>query len=45
MSITLHKLQFKVDQGPQHKTIFTELNRRESEKEPGTFWHMGKFPD
>ena len=32
--ITLHKTQFQVDQGLQHKTRYTESNRRESGKEP-----------
>ena len=32
--VTLHKAQVQVDQGPQHKTRYTESNRRESGKEP-----------
>ena len=32
--VTLYKAQVQVDQGPQHKTRYTELNRRESGKEP-----------
>ena len=27
-----------MDQGPQHKTRYTESNRRESGKEPQTHW-------
>ena len=32
--LTLYKAQVQVDQGPQHKTRYTESNRRESGKEP-----------
>ena len=32
--VTLHKAQVQVDQVPQHKTRYTESNRRESGKEP-----------
>jgi hypothetical protein len=32
--ITSHKAQVQVGQGPQHKTRYTDSNRRESEKEP-----------
>ena len=39
--ITLHNAQVQVDQGPQHKTRYTESNRRESGKVPGTHWHRG----
>jgi hypothetical protein len=39
--VTLHKAQVQVDQGPQHKTRYTESNRRESGKEPRTHWHRG----
>ena len=34
MFITLHKAQVQVDQGPQHKTKYTESNRTENGKEP-----------
>jgi len=30
--VILHKAQVQVDQGPQHKTRYTESNRRESGK-------------
>ena len=33
-----------MDQEPQHKTGYTESNRRESGKEPLSHWHRGKFP-
>jgi hypothetical protein len=42
--VTLHKAQVQVDQGPQHKTRYTESNRKESGKEPRTHWHRGTFP-
>ena len=32
--VTLYKAQVHVDQGPQHKTLYTEYNTRESGKEP-----------
>ena len=32
--VTFHKAQVQVDQGPQHKTRYTESNRRGSGKEP-----------
>jgi hypothetical protein len=32
--VTLHKAQVQVDQEPQHKTGYSESNRRESGKEP-----------
>jgi hypothetical protein len=34
IAFTLYKAQVQVDQGPQHKTKYTESNRRESGKEP-----------
>jgi hypothetical protein len=43
--ITLQKAQIQVNQGPQHKTKYTESNRRESGKEPQTHWGRGKFPE
>ena len=42
--VTLYKTQVYVDQGPQHKTRYTEFYRRESGKEPQTHGHRGKFP-
>jgi hypothetical protein len=32
-----------VDQGPPHKTRYTESNRKENGEEPRTHWHRGKF--
>ena len=32
--VTLYKAQVQVDQRPQHKTGYTESNRKESEKQP-----------
>jgi len=32
--VTLHKAQVQVDQGPQHKTRYTDSNKKESGKEP-----------
>jgi hypothetical protein len=32
--VTLYKGQVQVDQGPQHKTRYTESNRKGSGKEP-----------
>ena len=32
--VTLHKAQVQVDQGAQHKTRYTDYNRKQSEKEP-----------
>ena len=43
--VTLHKAQVQVDQVPQHKTRYTESNRRESGEEPGTHCHRDKFPN
>jgi hypothetical protein len=34
-----------MDQGPPHKTKYTESNRKESGKEPQTHQQMGKFPE
>ena len=42
--VTLHKTQVQVDQGPPHKTRYTESNRRENEKEFQTHYYGGKFP-
>jgi hypothetical protein len=42
--VTLHKTQVQMDQGPQHKTRYTESNRRESGKEPWTHWNCRKVP-
>jgi hypothetical protein len=41
--LTLYKAQVQLNQGPHHKTRYTESNRRESEKEPWTHWHRGHF--
>jgi hypothetical protein len=41
--VALHKAQGQVDQRPQHKTRYTESNRRESGKEPPTYGHGGSF--
>ena len=35
----------QVDQGPPHKTRYTESNRRESGEEPGAHGHRGNFPE
>ena len=32
-----------MDQGPPHKTRYTESNRRESGEEPGAHGHRGNF--
>lgn len=40
---TLHKTQLQVNQRPQHKTRYTEFNRREIGKEPQTHGNGGKF--
>jgi hypothetical protein len=37
---TLYKAQVQADQGPCHKTRYTESNRRECGKEP---WHRRNF--
>ena len=41
----MHKAQVQVDQGPQHKTRYTESNRREIEKEPSNSLAHGEFPE
>jgi hypothetical protein len=43
--ISLYKAQVPVDQRPPHKTIYTESNRKGSEKDPGTHEHRGNFPE
>ena len=43
--ISLYKAQVQVDQGPPHKTRYTETNRRESRGKPRTHGHSGKFPE
>ena len=35
----------QVDQGPPHKTKYTESNRRKSGEDPGTHRHRGNFPE
>jgi hypothetical protein len=42
--IYMFKSQVKVDQGPPHKTRYSETYRGESGKEPRTYGHMGKIP-
>ena len=37
------KPHVQVDQGPPHKTRYTESNRRESGEEPQTQWHRGNL--
>jgi hypothetical protein len=34
-----------VDQGPPHKTRYTETNRKESGEEPQAHGHKGNFPE
>ena len=34
-----------MDQGPLHKTRYTEYNGRENREEPKTHRHMGNFPE
>jgi hypothetical protein len=36
----LYKAQVQVDQGPQHKTRYTETNRKESGEEPPAHDHI-----
>jgi hypothetical protein len=43
--ISLYKGQIQVDQGPPHKTRYTESNRRENREEPQTHGHWGNFPE
>jgi hypothetical protein len=42
---SLCKAQVQVDQGPQHKTRYTESNKRKIREEPQTHGHKGKFPE
>jgi hypothetical protein len=42
---SLYKAQVQLDQGPPHKTIYTETNRKEGEKEPRVPEHRRKFPE
>ena len=42
--MTLQKAQVQVDQEPQHKTIYTESNRRDSGKKRKLTGTGGKFP-
>ena len=37
--------QDQVDQGPLHKTIYTETNRGESGEKPQAHGYRGKFPE
>jgi hypothetical protein len=41
--ISVYKTQVQVDQGPPHKTRYTETNRRESGEEPQTHGLRDKF--
>jgi hypothetical protein len=46
----LYKAQIQVDQGPPHKTRYTETNKKkkkeeESGKEPQAHGHRVKFPE
>ena len=41
----MYKAQVHMDQGPPHKIIYTETNRRESRGKPQTHVHKGKFPE
>jgi hypothetical protein len=34
-----------VNQGPPHRTRYTESNKRENQEEPQIRGHMGKFPE
>jgi hypothetical protein len=43
--ISLYKAQVQVDRGPSLKTRDTENYRRESDEEPRTHGHRGKFPE
>ena len=40
--ISLYKAQVKVDQGPPHKAIHTETNRKESGGKPQAHGHRGR---
>ena len=39
------KPNLQLDQGPPHKTKYTEANRRKSGEEPHTRGHWGNFPE
>ena len=41
--ISLYKAQVQVDQGPPHKTRYSETNIKESGEEPQVHGHRGKF--
>ena len=41
----LYKAQVQVDNGPPHKTRYTETNRRESGGKPRTHGHWEKFSE
>ena len=43
--ISLYKAQVQMDQGPPHKTRYTETNRKESGEKPQAHGHRGKFPE
>ena len=44
-SYLLYKDQVQVDQGPPHKTRFSETNRRESREQHQTHGHRRKVPE
>ena len=44
MFVILNNIQVQVKQGPQHKARYTQINKRESRKEPQTLLHRRKFP-
>ena len=41
----MYKAQVQLDQGPPHKTRYTETNRKESGEEPGAHGYRGDFPE
>ena len=43
--ISLHKVQVQVDQGPPHKTKYTETNRKVSGEDHWVQGHKGKLPE
>jgi hypothetical protein len=45
ISISLHKAQIQVDQGPPDKTRYTQCNRSENREEPWVVGHRGKLPE
>jgi hypothetical protein len=45
VSFRTTKAIYEVDQGPPHKTRYTDSDRRESGEEPRTHEHRGKTPE